>query len=65
MAKNIAVYLDGTWDTYQEGVSNNSNVGRMYEGYGQRRPRGRWFITRAASARTGTTRSRAARSASA
>jgi len=31
MAKNIAVYLDGTWDTYQEGVSNNSNVGRMYE----------------------------------
>jgi uncharacterized protein (DUF2235 family) len=31
MAKNIAVFLDGTWDTYQEGVSNNSNVGRMYE----------------------------------
>jgi len=30
MAKNIAVFLDGTWDTYQEGVSNNSNVGRMY-----------------------------------
>src|SRR3954469_17896601 len=31
MAKNIAVYLDGTWDTYKEGVGNNSNVGRMYE----------------------------------
>jgi uncharacterized protein (DUF2235 family) len=31
MAKNIAVFLDGTWDTYHEGVSNNSNVGRMYE----------------------------------
>jgi len=31
MAKNIAVFLDGTWDTYKEGVSNNSNVGRMYE----------------------------------
>jgi len=30
MAKNIAVFLDGTWDTYQEGVSSNSNVGRMY-----------------------------------
>ncbi|HXA15538.1 MAG TPA: DUF2235 domain-containing protein [Thermoanaerobaculia bacterium] len=31
MAKNIVVFLDGTWDTYKEGVSNNSNVGRMYE----------------------------------
>src|SRR3954464_3094462 len=31
MAKNIAVFLDGTWDTYQEGVNNNSNGGRMYE----------------------------------
>ena len=31
MAKNIAVFLDGTWDTYKEGVSNNSNVGKMYE----------------------------------
>jgi uncharacterized protein (DUF2235 family) len=30
MAKNIAVFLDGTWDTYKEGVSNNSNVGTMY-----------------------------------
>jgi uncharacterized protein (DUF2235 family) len=31
MAKNIAVFLDGTWDTYQQGVSNNSNVGKLYE----------------------------------
>ena len=30
MAKNIAVFLDGTWDTYKEGVSDNSNVGTMY-----------------------------------
>jgi uncharacterized protein (DUF2235 family) len=30
MAKNIAAFLDGTWDTYKEGVSNNSNVGTMY-----------------------------------
>ncbi len=29
MAKNIAVFLDGTWDTYKEG-GNNSNVGQMY-----------------------------------
>ena len=31
MAKNVAVFLDGTWDTYHEGVNNNSNVGKMYE----------------------------------
>jgi len=31
MAKNIAVFLDGTWDTYKEGVSNNSNVGKLFE----------------------------------
>ena len=30
MAKNIAAFLDGTWDTYKEGVGNNSNVGTMY-----------------------------------
>lgn len=31
MSKNIAVFLDGTCDSYADGAKNNSNVGRMYD----------------------------------
>jgi uncharacterized protein (DUF2235 family) len=31
MPKNLAVFLDGSWDTYAPGSTNNSNVGRLYE----------------------------------